>query len=103
MRYPKPLATRSHLKTLAALLLATALGGCVGYAGYPSSGYGHNYPNNYSNDYYRGYPSTYSYNHPSNYYAGYPRAQSTSYGDRPYYSPYYGGYNNAYETRGGGN
>ena len=64
----------------AALLLATALGGCVGYTGYISGDNGYNYP--------------------SSYYAGYPRTYSTSYGYRPYYSPDYGRYNHNYE--GGG-
>jgi hypothetical protein len=102
MRYPKFTAARSYLKPLVTVLLATALGGCVGYASYPSSGYGYNYPNSYSNGYYSDYPS-YSNSRASNYYAGYPRTQSTSYGYRPYYSPDYSRYNNDYETRGGGN
>jgi hypothetical protein len=63
---------------LAALLLATALGGCVGYSSYPSRDY--------------------SYSYPSSYYAGYPRTYNGSYGYRPYYSPGYG----RYETGGGG-
>ena len=67
----------------AALLVATALGGCVGYAEYPSHGYGYNYPS-------------------GGYYAGYPRTDSASYGNRPYYFPEYGRYNDTYERRGGG-
>jgi hypothetical protein len=60
---------RSRLMPLAALLLATALGGCVGYTGYPSGDYGYSYP--------------------TNYYAGHPRTYSNSYGYRPYYSSDY--------------
>ena len=64
------------------MLMATALGGCVGAAEYPSQGY--------------------SYNYPSGYYAGYPRAYNASYGYRPYYSPDYRRYNDTDEGRGGG-
>ena len=73
---------RSRLMPLAALLLATALGGCVGYSSYPSRDY--------------------SYSYPSSYYAGYPRTYGSSYGYRPYYSPDYGRYNRTYETGGAG-
>ena len=73
-------AARSRLLPLATLLLATALGGCVGYSSYPSRDYGYSYPNNY--------------------YAGYPRTYSSSYGYRPYYSPDYGRYNRSYEAGG---
>ena len=38
---------RSRLIPLAALLVATALGGCVAYTGYPSSTYSYSYPNGY--------------------------------------------------------
>ena len=62
----------------AALLVATALGGCAGYAEYPSHSYGYNYPT-------------------GGYYAGHPRFYSASYGDRPYYSPEYQRYNDTYE------
>src|ERR1700722_16471046 len=71
-----------RLIPFAALLLATALGGCVGYTGYPSRDNGHNYP---SGDY-----------------AGYPRTYSTSYSYHPYYPPEYSRYNATYESRGGG-
>jgi hypothetical protein len=91
MRYPKFVAARSHLKPLAALLLATALGGCLGYAGYPSRDYGYGNPN-------YGYSS-----YPSSYYAGYPQTYSTSYSYRPYYSPEYGRYGNANQNSGVGN
>ena len=66
-RYPKSVAQR-RLIPLAAVLLATALGGCVGYAAYPSRDY------NYSD--YSGNPGAYTYSH--NY--------------RPYYSPDYNRY-----------
>ena len=80
MRHALPATTRSRLVPLAALLLATALGGCVGYSSYPSRDY--------------------SYSYPSGYYAGYPRTYSSSNSYRPYYSPDYGRYNNTYETGG---
>jgi hypothetical protein len=79
MRYPKFTETRRRLIPLVTLLLATALGGCIAYGGYPSG-----------------------YSYPSGYYAGYPRTYSSSYGYRPYYSPEYSGYNGPYESRGGG-
>jgi hypothetical protein len=82
MRYQKFTAARSHLKPLAALLLATTVGGCIGYADYPSRDYG--------------------YSHHSNYYTGYPRTYGNSDNYRPYYSPDYSRYNSPYETRGGG-
>jgi hypothetical protein len=62
---------RSRLMPLAALLLAAALGGCVGYSSYPSRDY--------------------SYSYPGSYYAGYPQNYGSTYGYRPYYSPNYGG------------
>ena len=77
MRDPKFTAVRSRMVPLAALVLVTALGGCVGYSSYPSGDYGYAYPNSY--------------------YAGHPRTYYTnSYSNRPYYSPYYSSYNNAY-------
>ena len=83
MRYPRFTTAPTQLLPIAALLVATALGGCVGYAEYPSHGYGYIYPN-------------------GGYYAGYPRTYSASYGDRPYYDPEYQRYNDTYERRGGG-
>jgi len=61
MRDPTFTVARSQLIPIVALLLATALGGCIAYTGYPSSNYGYNY----SGGYYGGYPSTYtdSYNY----------------------------------------
>ena len=82
MRYRKFTAAPSRLIPSAALLLATTLGGCVGYSGYPSADNGYNYP--------------------SGYYAGHPRTYSTSYGYHPYYSPDYGRYNETYYSRGSG-
>ena len=82
MRYPRFTAAPARMMPFAALLVATALGGCVGYTEYPSQGY--------------------SYNYPSGYYAGYPRAYNASYGYRPYYSPDYRRYNDTDEGRGGG-
>ena len=46
---------RSRLMPLAALLLAAALGGCVGYSSYPSRDYSYSYPGSY----YAGYPQNY--------------------------------------------
>jgi hypothetical protein len=96
MRYPKFTAARSHLIPFTALMLATALGGCVGYTGYPSSGYGYSYPN--SNGYYGSYPSTYGYNYP----AAYPRTYTNSINYRPLYSSDYNSSFNTYENGGGG-
>ena len=79
MRYPKFTAAPSRLIAIAALLLVTALGGCVGYSGYPSGDNGYNYR-----------------------YAAYPRTYNTSYGYHPYYSPDYGRYNETYYSRGSG-
>ena len=42
---------RSRLMPLAALLLATALGGCVGYSSYPSRDYSYSYPSGYYTGY----------------------------------------------------
>jgi hypothetical protein len=81
MQDPRFTQARRRLIPFAALLLATALGGCVGYTGYPSRDSGYNYPASYN--------------------AGYPRAYNTSYGYRPYYSPDYGRYNDTYYTRAG--
>ena len=75
MRYQQFTAAPTRLMPSAALLVATALGGC---AEYPSHGYGYNYPT-------------------AGYYAGHPRSYSASYGDRPYYSPEYQRYNDTYE------
>jgi len=85
MRYQQFTAARSRLIPLAALVLASALGGCVGYAGYPSRDYGYSQPN-------------YGYSHPNyghgGYYPGY--AVTNTYNQRPYYSPSYSRYNYAY-------
>ena len=55
MRYPKFTEARRRLIPLVPLLLATALGGCIAYGGYPSSDYTYNYPSGY----YAGYPRSY--------------------------------------------
>lgn len=82
-------AIRRRLIPLAALLLATALGGCIAYTGYPPSSYGYSY----SGGYYASYPS--------GYYASYPETYTNAPAYRPYYSPaYYGQYN--YENNNGG-
>ena len=47
MRNQKFTAARRRLVPIAAILLATALGGCVAYSGYPSGYYGANYPYGY--------------------------------------------------------
>jgi hypothetical protein len=91
MQYPEFTAVRRRLIPLAAVLVATALGGCVAYTGYPSGYYGSNYPNGY----YAGNRSAYGY--PSNS-AGYP----SSYSQRPFYSPDYNSSFNTYENSGGG-
>jgi hypothetical protein len=93
MRYPKFTATRSHLIPLAALLLATTLGGCYPYPGYPSNGYGANYPN--------GYSTNYGNNYPGGYYA-YQRTPYNSNENRPFYSSDYNSTFNTYGTTGGG-
>ena len=99
MRYQQFTAARSRLIPLAALVLATALGGCVGYAGYPSRDYGYSQPN-------YGYSQpNYSY---SSYYPGYAVTYSDLYNQRPYYSPSYSRspsynrHNNAYQSGDGG-
>ena len=88
MRYPKIMAARRRLAPVAALLLASSLGGCVGYTGYPSGDYGYSQPN-------------YRHSEPNYGYSNYP----SSYNQRPYYSPYYGspyyGAHNAYQSSGG--
>jgi hypothetical protein len=76
MRYPKFTAAPSRPVPIAALVLVTALGGCVGYSGYPSGDNGYNYP--------------------SSHYAAYQRTYNTSYGYHPYYSPDYARYNDTY-------
>lgn len=76
---------RSAFKRLipvTALLLATALGGCVAYTGYPAT--------------------TYSYNYPGGYYGGYPSSYAYSYNYAPYSSNYNGTFN-TYATSGNGN
>jgi len=78
MRYQQFTAARSRLIPLAALVLASALGGCVGYAGYPSRDYGYSHPYDGHGGYYPGYAVTNTYN------------------QRPYYSPSYSRYNYAY-------
>jgi hypothetical protein len=106
MHYPRFTAARRHLIPLTALLLATALGGCVGYTAYPS-GYGYNYPATYPNSppggYYGGYPSAYSYNYANTPYAGYPQTYNNSNTYRPFYTPNYNGTFNTYTTSGSGN
>jgi hypothetical protein len=68
MLYSNPAAHRRRLIPLAAVLLATTLGGCIGYAGNPSR--------DYSYGDYSGKPGAYAYSH--NY--------------RPYYSSGYSRY-----------
>ena len=58
MRYRRFTAAPIRLMPFSVMLVATALGGCVGAAEYPSQGY--------------------SYNYPSGYYAGYPRAYNVA-------------------------
>ena len=89
MQCAKFTAARCRLIPLAALLLATALGGCVAYAGYPTSNYSYNYPSGY----YSGYPS--------GYYAGYPTAYTYPSNSRQLYSPTYYSSPTSYESNGG--
>jgi hypothetical protein len=70
-------AMRSKMIIAAALLLVTALGGCVAYPGY-----GYNY--GYQPRYYAAYPGNYAYQYP------------------PYYTSDYNGYANTYRTINGG-
>jgi hypothetical protein len=86
---------RSRLVPVAALLAATALGGCIAYSGYPSGYYGSNYPSGY----YGGNRPAYAY--PA-YNAGYPSTYTNSYNQRPLYSPDYNSSFNTYENSGGG-
>jgi len=75
MRYPNISAAR-RLIPLAGLLLATTLGGCVAYTGYPDARYSYNY--GYPS-YYSGYPANYGYSYNSyNYEPGYLPYYSTS-------------------------
>lgn len=103
MRYRMFAAPGSRLISLSALLLATALGGCVGYTGYPSQDYDYGSPN-----YGQGSPSysysnpNYGYGHPARYYTGYPATYTNSYAPRSYYAPDYGRYNSTYHNSGGG-
>jgi hypothetical protein len=80
MRYPKLTAARVGL---GALLLTTALGGCVSYAGYPSGDYSY-------------------YRYPSSNYAYRPSGYAYSYNYRPHYYPDYNGYYNTYQANDGG-
>lgn len=72
-----------RLIPVTALLLATALGGCVAYTGYPAT--------------------TYSYNTPANYYGGYPSSYAYSYNYVPPFSSDYNGTFNTYAASGDGN
>lgn len=69
MQHLKFTTARSRLIAITALLLATALGGCVAYTGYPSSNYSYSYPNGY--------------------YTEYPRTYTNAPAYRPFYSPTY--------------
>ena len=82
MRHAMFTAARSRLMPLTALLLATALGGCIGYSKYSSSDNGYYYPNGHR--------------------ASYTRTYNTAYGYHPYYSPDYGRYNETHYSRGSG-
>jgi hypothetical protein len=80
-------AARDSLVAMAALAVATALGGCVAYNGYPAGGYSYTYPSSYYGDYH-------------SYAANYPMYSPYSY---PAYSPDYNGTFNTYATSGDGN
>src|SRR4051812_42660902 len=90
MRHPNPISVRGHAVAIIALLLATALGGCVAYTAQPASRYSYGY----------GYPAGYYTEYPT--YSSYPNTYAYSYNYRPYYSPDYNSYNNTYATSGGG-
>lgn len=95
MRIPTFTSARRRLAPFAALAVATVLGGCVAYTGYPSGYYGYNYPSGY----YPGNRTAYAF--PSNY-NGYPSSYANSYYQRPAYSQEYNGsYTNG--GAGGGN
>jgi hypothetical protein len=93
MRHSKLTAALSCLMPLAALLLVTAVGGCVGYSSQPTRDYG--YTRDYNYRYHRGYYAQY----PNSY--AYPNSYTYSYNYRPYYSPDYNGAYNTYEYGGG--
>jgi hypothetical protein len=86
MPHPKFETARRRLVPVAALLVATVLGGCVAYTGYPSGYYGYNYPSGY----YGGNRGGYAY------------PAYNSYNQRPVYSSDYNSSFNAYENSGGG-
>jgi hypothetical protein len=93
--FSKSTTARRRLVPVAALLLATTLGGCVAYPGYPSGYYGYNNPNAY----YGANRTDYVY---PNSYGGYQSTYANSYSARPYYSHDYNGAFNTYENSGGG-
>ena len=70
---------KNRMIIAAALLLVTALGGCVAYPGY-----GYSYGYGYQPRYYAAYPGSYAYQYP------------------PYYTSDYNGYANTYRTINGG-
>ena len=74
MRNSKFIAAGSRLIPIAALLLTTALGGCVAYPGYPSNAYNNSDPGGY----YTGYPAYYANSpaHPPTYYRNYYRYEN---------------------------
>jgi hypothetical protein len=92
---PKSTTFRRRLVPCVALLLATALGGCVAYPVYPSGYYGYNN----TNAYYGANRTAYVY---PNSYSGYPGTYANSYNAHPYYSHDYNGAFSTYENSGGG-
>ena len=89
MRYPTFTAIRSRLIPISALLLATALGGCVAYPGYSSSPYGYGYANGYNAG------------NPNVYYAVYPQPYTNTPANRPFYSPTFYSNPTAYDNNVG--
>jgi hypothetical protein len=81
-------AARNSLVPVAALAIASTLGGCVAYNGYPAGSYSYAYPSSY----YGGYSTSYA--------ANYPAYTPYSY---PAYSSDYNSTFNTYATSGDGN
>lgn len=85
MRTIKTMPARNWILPFALLLMATTLGGCVGYTSYPPGYYGYN-----------------TYTTPTGYYSGYPATYAYSYNaPAPLYTSNYNGYYNTYGTTAG--
>jgi hypothetical protein len=93
MRYAKFSTARRRLIPVGAVLLATALAGCVAYPAYPTRNYGYSAPYSYPNNY---NPQPAPFN------AGYPAAYNDPNAPRPFYSPDYNSAFHGYDNGGGG-